>query len=68
MKIIHVHLIFEKKDFYFGSIPAIYSRLNDAEIGIKQSSLSHAGLTNGGVKITRRAIIKQAELIRSTKE
>lgn len=68
MKVIHVHLIFEKKDYYFGSIPAIYSRLNEAEIGIKQSSLAHAGLTNGGVKMTRRAIIKQAELIRSTKE
>lgn len=68
MKIIHVHLIFEKKDYYFGSIAAIYSRLNEDQIGIKQSSLAHAGLTNGGVKMTRRAIIKQAELIRNTKE
>ena len=27
-KIIHVHLIFEKKDYYFGSISAIYTVLN----------------------------------------
>lgn len=26
-KIIHVHLIFEKKDYYFGSISAIYTVL-----------------------------------------
>ena len=48
-KIIHVHLIFEKKDYYFGSISAIYTVLNDAQIGIKKSSLLHAGLTDGGV-------------------
>ena len=67
-KIIHVHLIFEKKDYYFGSISAIYTVLNDAQIGIKKSSLLHAGLTDGGVKITRRAIIKQSHLIRCVQE
>ena len=67
-KIIHVHLIFEKKDYYFGSISAIYTVLNDAQIGIKKSSLLHAGLTDGSVKITRRAIIKQSHLIRCTQE
>ena len=65
-KVIHVHLIFEKKDYYFGS--AIYTVLNDAQIGIKKSSLLHAGLTDGDVKITHRAIIKQSHLIRSTQE
>ena len=67
-KVIHVHLIFEKKDYYFGSISAIYTVLNEAQIGIKQSSLLHAGLYDGGVKTTRRAIIKQSHLIRSTQE
>lgn len=67
-KVIHVHLIFEKKDYYFGSISAIYAVLNEAQIGIKQSSLQHAGLTDGGVKLTRRAIIRQSHLIRSTQE
>lgn len=55
-KVIHVHLIFEKKDYYFGSISAIYTVLNDTQIGIKQSSLLHAGLYDGGVKITRRPL------------
>lgn len=36
-KVIHVHLIFEKKDYYFGSISAIYTVLNDAQIGIKRT-------------------------------
>lgn len=68
MKIIHVHLIFEKKDYYFGSIPAIYSVLSEDVIGIKQSTLAHAGLAASGVKMTRRAIIRQSELIRSAKK
>lgn len=67
-KVIHVHLIFEKKDYYFGSISAIYTFLNESQIGIKQSSLQHAGLVDGGVKMTRRAIIRQSHLIRSTQE
>lgn len=67
-KVIHVHLIFEKTDYYFGSISAIYDVLDEAQVGIKQSSLLHAGLTDGTSKITRRAIIKQSHLIRSHKE
>lgn len=67
-KVIHVHLIFEKKDYYFGSISAIYTVLNEVQIGIKKSSLLHAGLTDGGVKATCRAIIKQSHLIRSVQE
>lgn len=67
-KVIHVHLIFEKKDYYFGSISAIYTTLSEAEIGIKQSTLLHAGLVDGSVKLTRRAIIRQSHLIRSGKE
>lgn len=67
-KVIHVHLIFEKKDYYFGSISAVYSVLSDAEIGMKQSTLLHAGLTDGGSVVTKRAIIRQSHLIRSGRE
>ena len=67
-KVIHVHLIFEKKDYYFGSISAIYSVLSDVEIGMKQSTLLHAGLTDGGSVVTKRAIIRQSHLIRSGRE
>lgn len=67
-KVIHVHLIFEKKDYYFGSISAVYSVLSDVEIGMKQSTLLHAGLTDGGSVATKRAIIRQSHLIRSGRE
>ena len=43
-KVIHVHLLNGRKNYYFGSISAIYSVLTEEEVGIKKSSLLHAGL------------------------
>lgn len=67
-KVIHVHLIFEKIDRYFGSISAIYGTFSADQVGIQQSTLLHKGLTDGGVVLTKRAIIKQSHLIRSKQE
>ena len=38
-KVIHVHLIFEKKNIYFGSISAIFETLTEKTGGINKSSL-----------------------------
>lgn len=64
-KVIHVHLIFEKVDRYFGSISAIYGTFSADQVGIKQSTLLHKGLTDESVVLTKRAIIKQSQIIRS---
>ena len=62
-KIIHVHLIFEKKNLYFGSISAIFDTLTEEQMGITKNSLLHAGLTDGSVKMTKRAMIIRSHLI-----
>lgn len=67
-KVIHVHLIFEKIDRYFGSIAAIYTELDSDRIGVKLNTLRNAGLSDGSVYMTKRAIIKQSHLIRSKQE
>ena len=36
-KVVHVHLIFERKDFYFGSLSAVFDTLDEERIGIKKS-------------------------------
>lgn len=66
-KVIHVHLIFEKKNYYFGSISAIFDTLSEEEVGITKNSLLHAGMVDGSCKITRRAMIVQSHLIRGGK-
>lgn len=67
-KVIHVHLIQGRKNYYFGSIPAIYSTLIADDIGIKQCSLERVGLSKGGVVLNKKAIISAGELIRSKVE
>lgn len=67
IKVIHVHLLFEKKNYYFGSLSAIFETLTEEEVGITKNSLLHAGMTDGSVKITRRAMIVQSHLIRGSK-
>ena len=56
-KVIHVHLIFEKKNIYFGSISAIFETLTEKQVGITKSSLLHAGLVDNmyqkGIKCLR---------------
>lgn len=56
-KVIHVHLIFEKKNIYFGSISAIFETLTEKQVGITKSSLLHAGLVDDIAKYTKRAMI-----------
>ena len=67
-KVIHVQLIQGRKNYYFGSISAIYSVLSADDIGIRQSSLERIGLSKGGVVLNKKAIIKAGESIRSKKE
>ena len=59
-KVIHVHLLYEKKNYYFGSLSAIFDVLTESEVGITKSSLLHAGMTDGSCKITKRAMIIQS--------
>ncbi|MBP3518321.1 MAG: hypothetical protein J6K31_08015 [Parabacteroides sp.] len=67
IKVIHVHLLYEKKNYYFGSISAIFDLLSEEEVGITKNSLLHAGMTDGSCKITKRAMIIQSHLIRAAK-
>ncbi len=68
IKVIHVHLIYEKRNLYFGSISAIFDTLTESQVGITKSSLLHAGLTDGAVKYTKRAMIIQSHLIKTTRK
>ena len=67
IKIVHVHLIFKRKDFYFGSLSAVFDTLEEDRVGIKKSTLLHAGLTDGSIKITKRARIVVSHLIRGSR-
>lgn len=66
MKVIHVHLIVKRADYYFGSVAAIYDHLTEYDIGIKRSYLSHS--LSSDMVVTDRAIIKRREILRSNRQ
>lgn len=72
-KVIHVHLTrpiegTKRRDWYFGSISAVYTVFTADQVGATKGYLLHAGLSGNGTVITKYAIIKQSTLIRSTRE
>lgn len=71
-KVIHVHLTkpvawTKQRDWYFGSISAVYTVLKPEEVGATKGYLLHAGLSGNGTVVTKAAIIKQSTLIRGTR-
>ena len=71
-KVIHVHLLcrgrYERKDYYFASISAVYTVLTAEEVGATKNYLLHAGLSGNGSVATKKAIIKQSTLIRGSRK
>lgn len=67
-KVIHVHLIFEKVDRYFGSIAAIYTLFTPEQVGVKYNTLRNAKWKENSVYQTQRAIIRKGEIIRSERK
>ena len=65
MKVIHVYLIFKKKNYYFGSLSAIFGHLDENDIGIKRSTLLHR--TGDETITTDRAIIIKSILLKCRK-
>lgn len=56
VKVIWVHLIFEKKNFFFGSVTAIYKELTERQVGITMGALLHR--TEKTVMTSRAMITK----------
>lgn len=71
-KVVHVHLTrplarTKQRDWYFGSISAVYTVFTPDEVGATKGYLLHAGLSGNGTVITKCAIIKQSTLIKSAR-
>ena len=68
IKVIHVHLTGKRKDYYFGSIAAIFHHLTADQVGCGYDYLRRAGLSGGGTVVTKCAIIKQSTLLTAPRE
>ena len=62
-KVVHVHLIGKRKDYYFSSISAMFTVLSREDIGVSKHWLLNAGLGKGHVVHNEKAVIKASTLI-----
>ena len=72
-KVIHVHLTHpidgtRRKGLFFSRIKAVFSVFTADQVGATYNYLRHAGLSGNGSIITKRAIIKQSQLIQCVKK
>lgn len=56
---------FQKNNYYFGSLSAIYNYLNEDEIGIKKNTLMHR--SEETTILTEKAIITKSIILRCKK-
>ena len=66
-KVVHVHLIGKRKDYYFSSISAVFTVLSREDIGVSKHWLLNAGLGKGHVVHNEKAVIKASALISCTR-
>ena len=62
-KVIHVHLIHSRKNYYFGSVNAIFKKLSEKELGCTENTLSHVLTEDGMHHITSKALIIRSRLM-----
>ena len=64
-KVVYVYLVFEKKDYFFCSIAAIYDHLSAEQVGAGYHTLWNVRWKETSVHTTSRAIIKVRRLLRA---
>ena len=63
-KVIHVHFLATHKNFYFGSVAAIFKMFKENDIGCTKNYLSHTLTEDGNHHLTDKALIVRSRLIR----
>ena len=67
-KIIHVHFFNGRKNYYFGSIRAIFQKFTEDELGCTEEYLRHVLTHDGGKHLTGKACFIRSHLIKSRRE
>jgi len=64
IKVIHVHFIHGHKNYYFGSVAAIFKKFTVNDIGVGQEYLRHQLLQDGNHYINDNVVIIRSRLLR----
>ena len=64
IKIVHVHFLSGHKNFYFGSVKAIYKKFSPEEIGCSEIYLRHQLTEKGNHFINGKVLVIRSALLR----
>lgn len=62
-KVIHVHFIHGHKNYYFGSVSALFRKFSEKELGCTEASLRHILSGDGNAHITHQAVFFRSRLL-----
>lgn len=62
-KIIHVHFLASHKNYYFGSVSAVYKMFTAQDLGINESYLRHILTEDGNHHLTDKVLIIRSRLL-----
>lgn len=64
MKVVHVHFIHGHKNYYFGSVRAIYKKFTKEDIGCSEIYLRHQLTGVGNKFLNDKVLVIRSELLR----
>ena len=64
-KVIHVHFLNGRKNYYFGSVRAIYQKFTVKELGCSEDYLRHVLKEDGNIHLSSKACFIRSHLIRT---
>lgn len=64
IKIVHVHFLVSHKNFYFGSVAAIFKKFSEKDIGYSEEYIRHALVEDGNHLLSSKVLIIRSRLIR----
>lgn len=64
IKVIHVHIWKEHKNYYFGSISAVYRKFDENILGVTKNYLQHLLTDDNCQFINHKVLIVRSRLIR----
>lgn len=62
-KVIHVHFLHNHRNYYFGSVVALFRRFTEEELDCSAAYLSHLLTEDGMHHITKKVLIIRSRLI-----
>lgn len=65
-KVVHVHFIHGRKNYYFGSISAIFSKFSENQIGVSEDYLRHYLFRDNMTYLNNKVMIVRSRIIRKS--